>query len=84
MASSILAAIFSLFIPGLGQFYCGRFLRGICVFVGVSILSSICVFIATVLVWTLIIPLVIGLFLLAVWIWNIWDAYSLASRTVTY
>ncbi|MBW6518112.1 MAG: hypothetical protein RQ743_13605 [Bacteroidales bacterium] len=33
MASPLLAAIFSVIIPGLGQFYAGHLLRGIGVFI---------------------------------------------------
>lgn len=71
MANSLLAIIFSLFIPGLGQFYCGSFLRGLIIFIGSIAVGSIAIFF----------PL-LGLFIaLVYWIWNIWDAYVLASRT---
>ena len=66
MANSLLAAILSFFIPGLGQFYCGHFLRGLFVFIMFSILAFF-------LGWTLIIPFLF-------WIWNLYDAITLADR----
>ncbi|MDL2260652.1 hypothetical protein LJC08_00170 [Methanimicrococcus sp. OttesenSCG-928-J09] len=84
MASPLFAALLSFFVPGLGQFYCGRFLRGIFVFIAFGITSTVAVSIATLLVWTLIIPVIMGIFCLLIWLWNILDAYSLAKRTVTY
>lgn len=68
MANSILAAILSFFVPGLGQFYDGHFLRGVgvfalfCFFTGVS---------AATLELLFFVPFIF-------WLWNIYDAYSLA------
>jgi TM2 domain-containing membrane protein YozV len=69
MASPLLAAIFSFFIPGLGQFYAGSFLRGIFVFIGAFILGIITL--ATIL---------FGLIYLIYFVWNIVDAFQLASK----
>lgn len=41
MANSIVAAILSFFIPGLGQFYCGSLMKGILMFVLGIILAII-------------------------------------------
>lgn len=41
MANSIVAAILSFFIPGLGQFYCGSLMKGILMFVMGIILAII-------------------------------------------
>ena len=65
MASPVLAAIFSIIIPGMGQFYAGHMLRGI----GVFILAVI-VGIITGLVATPAIAIVAAI-----------DAYYLASKT---
>jgi len=80
MASQILAAIFSFFIPGLGQFYAGSFLRGLLVFLFSIILSSVIVSLSLFLLITIIAPIILGLFTLVFWIWNIIDAYQLAGR----
>jgi TM2 domain-containing membrane protein YozV len=82
MASPLLAAIFSFFIPGLGQFYAGHFLRGILVFIMSAVLGGILTFVATIFAITIIIPFVAVLIGLIYWIWNIIDAYKLASQTV--
>jgi len=74
MASPILAAILSFFIPGLGQFYAGHFLRGVGVFVISLILGAVGIFGSI----TLILPLVAFIF----WIWNIYDAYQLAAKPI--
>ncbi|MBZ3935271.1 hypothetical protein [Methanimicrococcus blatticola] len=73
MANSILAVILSFFIPGLGQFYCGSFLRGLMVFIATIIVSVISVALSV-----FIIPL---LFPLLFWLWNMYDAYTLAQKT---
>ncbi|MCL2141816.1 MAG: hypothetical protein FWH46_02905 [Methanimicrococcus sp.] len=69
MASPLLAAIFSFFIPGLGQFYAGHFFRGVLVFIGAAILGALSL--AT------IILAIVGFIY---WIWNIVDAYQLATK----
>ncbi|WNY28018.1 hypothetical protein MmiEs2_01980 [Methanimicrococcus stummii] len=71
MANSVLAAVFSFFIPGLGQFYCGQFLKGIMVFIGAAVVSAISFFI----------PVIGFLIVLLYWLWNIYDAYTSALRT---
>ncbi|WNY25002.1 hypothetical protein [Methanolapillus millepedarum] len=75
MASPLLAAIFSFFIPGLGQFYDGHFLRGAIIFVGLLILGA-----AAAVLWvTLILGALLSLFIFLIWAWNIYDAYQLAK-----
>lgn len=72
MANPILAAILSIVIPGLGQFYDGHFLRGVGVAVIFWLLAGGSV--ATLFVIPFVLPVVTGVF----WLWNIYDAYSLA------
>lgn len=81
MASSILAVLFSAFVPGLGQFYCGRFLRGVSVFIVFSLLSAMLAGLGIILMITVIIPILLALLLVAFWVWNLFDAYNLAQRT---
>lgn len=69
--SPALAAVLSLFIPGLGQSYNGNAPKGIGIFLGVAIL------------WTLILlvhfeELIIGILIL--WIFGVYDAYRDAKR----
>ena len=70
MANAILAVILSFFIPGLGQLYAGRFLRGVLVFVVVVVLAGILYY---------ILPYA-ALIVLIIWIWNLIDAYMLAAK----
>ena len=65
--STGIAAIASFVIPGLGQIYCGEIGRGILILIGFIIAC-------------LTIIILIG-FILApiVWVWNIYDAYTLAK-----
>lgn len=70
MASTILAAIFSFFIPGLGQFYAGHFLRGILIFIILSILTA-----SGFVMFFLFLAVVI------IWLWNVFDAWQLAAKT---
>lgn len=75
MASPIVAAILSAIIPGLGQFYCGSLMRGLIIFIVALFLGSILAFII------LIFPpvgLISGIIPLLYWLWNIYDAYTLA------
>jgi len=69
MASPLLAAILSFFIPGLGQFYAGHFFRGVFVFIGAIILFVISA--ATI---------ILGIIYFIYWVWNIVDAYQLATK----
>jgi phosphonate transport system permease protein len=68
--SPSLAGLFSLFIPGLGQAYTGERYRGISIFLS-AITTLVTTFWYHVPVWYAI-PAVI-------WVWNVWDAYSLAK-----
>ena len=83
MASSILAAILSFFIPGLGQFYSGHFLRGLLIFIISLLLGSTLTGLSILLVITLVVPAVLFLIIFVFWIWNIYDAWQLAARTST-
>ena len=81
MASAILALILSFFVPGLGQFYCGSLLRGICVFLAVSIVYLVAAVIGTVFILTLIVPIIMVLVCLLADVLNMLDAYTLAQKT---
>lgn len=65
MANPILAALLSLLIPGLGQFYAGHLLRGIGIF-----LFDVIVAIATVFLGVPLVHIVAAI-----------DAYYLAAKT---
>lgn len=66
--STGIAAIASFVIPGLGQIYCGKIGRGIMILIG----AVIC---------CLLIIVIIGIVLAPIyWIWNIYDAYTLAKK----
>jgi len=67
------AAVLSLFIPGLGQIYSGRIGRGLLMLFVVVPLSAI---LALFFFW-LLIPLLLPL---AVWIWNIFDANNICKE----
>jgi len=65
--STGIAAIASFVIPGLGQIYCGEIGRGILILIGFVIAC-------------LTIIILIGIILAPiVWVWNIYDAYTLAT-----
>jgi TM2 domain-containing membrane protein YozV len=66
--SSGIAAIASFIVPGLGQIYCGKIGRGIMILIGFIIA---CILILVV-IGIIIAPLL--------WVWNIYDAYSLANK----
>ena len=68
MASPVLAVILSFFVPGLGQFYTGQFLKAIVLF----ILAVIFGFLSTMLIG---IP-----FYLIIWIYSMYDAYKSAQE----
>ncbi|MCP1661972.1 MAG: hypothetical protein D5R99_03015 [Methanocalculus sp. MSAO_Arc1] len=68
MASPILAVILSFFIPGLGQFYTGQFLKAIALF----ILAVIFALLSSVIIG---IPLYI-----IVWVYSMYDAYVVAKE----
>jgi len=67
MASPVLALILSFFIPGLGQFYTGQFLKAIALFILAVIFAGL----STVLIG---IP-----FYLIIWIYSMYDAYTTAE-----
>lgn len=68
MASPLLAVILSFFIPGLGQFYTGQFLKAFALFA----LAVIFGFLST---------MIIGIpFYLIVWVYSMYDAYTTAER----
>ena len=72
MANQFLAAVLSFFIPGLGQFYAGSFLRGLLIFIFAFVIGGIAV----------IIPIIGWLIAFVYWIWNILDAFQLAGRKI--
>lgn len=72
----ILAAILSI-IPGLGQVYCGQLVRGIVIFIIVAVLAGIIAGFLSGLIGSL--SFLFGLIPLALWLWNIYDAYKLAA-----
>ncbi|MDV0447612.1 hypothetical protein MsAg5_15210 [Methanosarcinaceae archaeon Ag5] len=63
------AAIFSVFMSGLGQLYNGEFAKAVCIQVAAIILSVIGIFIWPILVIDLI-----------VWVWSVYDAYKTAEK----
>ena len=66
--SAGIAAIASFIVPGLGQIYCGQIGRGIMILIGFIISCFLII-------------VVIGLILAPIaWIWNIYDAYTLAQK----
>lgn len=67
MASPILALILSFFIPGLGQFYTGQMLKAAALFVMAVIFGLLGSFLIG-------IPLY-----LIVWIYSMYDAYTVAQ-----
>lgn len=68
MASPLLALIFSFFIPGLGQFYTGQFLKAILLFIVAGILAFF---------WFTIIAIPLYV---VVWIYSMYDAYTEAQN----
>ena len=75
MANSIFAAILSVFVPGLGQFYAGHFPRGLLIFVIVGIFATIGWFFHG---W-FITPLFFAMLAFLLWLWNVYDAYQSAE-----
>lgn len=68
-----LAALLSAAMPGLGQFLTGAWPRGLSIFA--LIIGSI-----GIIQWQELPGLYV--FVAFVWVWNIWDAYSLARKTI--
>lgn len=68
MASPIIAAILSFFIPGLGQFYTGQLLKAVVLFIAACIFAAL----STILIG---IP-----FYIIVLIYSIVDAYNAAAK----
>jgi len=64
----LLGLILSFFIPGLGQFYTGQFLKAILLFVAAGIFAFF---------WFTIIT--IPLYLI-VWLYSMYDAYTVAQQ----
>jgi TM2 domain-containing membrane protein YozV len=63
-----IAAIASFIVPGLGQIYCGEIGRGIMILIGFFISC----FLILILIGFILAPIL--------WIWNIYDAYTLAQK----
>ncbi len=64
-----LPGLLSLLVPGLGQFLLGARWRGLAVFLAVIVSVAI-------IRWQAL--TVLYIFVALVWVWNVWDAYSLA------
>lgn len=69
MASPFVAVVLSFFIPGLGQFYTGQLIKAIVLFVAAVIFGAL----STILIG---IP-----FYLIVWLYSMYDAYTVASKS---
>jgi len=66
--STGIAAIASFVVPGLGQIYCGAIGRGIMILIGAIIAACLMI----VLIGFIIYPIL--------WVWNIYDAYTMAKK----
>lgn len=68
MASPLLAAVLSFFIPGLGQFYTGQLIKAVILFIAAVIFA-------------LLSSILIGIpFYIIVWIYSMVDAYNAANK----
>ena len=74
MENATLAVLISFFLPGFGQLYAGRTLRGIIIFIVIAALAIILYRISMFAVLIVLIP----------WAWNLIDAYLIASRNVPF
>jgi len=74
--SSGIAAVLSFLIPGLGQIYNGRIGKGLLLIIGLPILLVIGIFTIFIVIGVVFIILYIAL-----WIWQIYDAYKTAEST---
>lgn len=69
MASPLIAAVLSFFIPGLGQFYTGQMVKAIVLFVLAVVFGGLS-------------TIMIGIpFYLLVWLYSMYDAYTAAKGT---
>ena len=74
------ASLFSVLVPGSGQLLLGYTKRGIIIFL-ISLFLEVNIFILLPKTLEFFFPLLIAfLFLTALWIWNIRDAYKIASK----
>lgn len=78
MANPIVAAILSFFIPGLGQLYGGRLMRGVVIFLCMLLSGSIIGVLSMFTPYGFVASLLI-LLPFIFWLWNIYDAYTLAK-----
>lgn len=68
MASPLVAAVLSFFIPGLGQFYTGQLIKAVLLFLAAVIFA-------------LLSTILIGIpFYIIVWIYSMVDAYNAADK----
>jgi len=79
--SAGLAAVLALLLPGLGHIYVGKLTTGILLmFMGIILaafaMSALFIFHYVAVGLFLILPIL----LLIVWVWNIYDAYTLANK----
>jgi TM2 domain-containing membrane protein YozV len=69
MASPFLAVLLSFFIPGLGQFYTGQFLKAVLLFIAAVIFGGLS-------------TIIIGIpFYIIVWLYSMYDAYTAAKAS---
>jgi TM2 domain-containing membrane protein YozV len=89
----LLAGLLSLFVPGLGQIYCGKGSRGAAIRVAAIIVASLNIIFVLAFVaanpsphmaWAYWIPRighdVISIWSVIFWAWSVADAFSLARR----
>ncbi|MEJ2352960.1 MAG: hypothetical protein P8Y03_24500 [Anaerolineales bacterium] len=92
--NSVVAGIFSLLIPGLGQIYCGKSSKGAAILAAAIIIGNLnIIFLPAFLaanphpqiIWAYWIPRighdVMSLWSIVFWLWTVNDAYVLATRS---
>ena len=92
--SPILAALFSLFVPGLGQIYAGKSERGAAILIAIIIVGSLnAIWLslynisdpnASNAAWTYSLPRILhdifGIYGIVFWIWQVVDAYQIVKK----
>jgi TM2 domain-containing membrane protein YozV len=81
--SPILAAVLSLFIPGLGQIYNGDLIKGLA-FIVIGIILALLAFVLVIPAMMasalLVLVLLLSIPYLVFWAYNIYDAYTTADK----
>jgi TM2 domain-containing membrane protein YozV len=75
MKNTTVAAVLSLLIAGAGQIYAGRAVRGLGILALISLIGFTGYAVFNLLGLLLVVPFIIGIFA-----WQIYDAYSLARK----